>query len=81
MVVLRPVGDRTQCGAGRENVRRLEHRHESHEAAVRAAVDPHPAPVAAMLAHQPLHPIRQVLELGGSHPAVDRGAPVAAVAL
>ena len=80
MVVVGPVRDRPERGAGREQLGAAEHRHEGDEATVGAAVDADPLPVDAVPGDQVVDAVGQVLDLGSAHLAVDRRAPVAAVA-
>src|SRR5690606_17232662 len=66
---------------GLERARAAEQGHEGHEAAIAAAVDAGVVTVALVVGHHPVQAIQVVLQLRVAHPAVDRGAPVAAVAL
>ena len=80
MVVVRPVGDGAQGGAGGEDVGRGEEGHERDEAAVAAAVDADAFGVDAVLGDEPLRGIDVVVEIDAAHVPVDGGAPVAAIA-
>ena len=79
MVVVSPIGDRAQRGAGMEPVGGAEQRHQGHEATVGAAVDADSVAVDLLLGDQPIHAVDQVLQLRMPHLTVDRGAPVASV--
>src|SRR3546814_3095631 len=72
---------RAQRGAGLELARLAEQRHERHEAAVAAAVDADVVAVALLVGDDPVQAVEVVLQLRVAHLPVDRGAPVAAVAL
>ena len=80
VVVVRPVCHGAQRRAGREHVRRREHRHQRDEAAVASAVDADPPRVDLLLARKVFRAVDDVLEILAAHVAVDGGPPVAAVA-
>ena len=80
MVVVSPVGNRSQGGTGGENLRRFKHRHERHEPPVGTTVNTDTLWVAVMLLHQPAHPVQKVLKFRGTHLSVNGGAPVPAIA-
>ena len=81
VVIAGPVGDRAQGGTGLEGLGRAKHRHETHEATIATTIDADSLVVALMLFDQPVDAIQIVLQLGMAHPPIDRGAPVASVAL
>ena len=80
VVVVRPVGYRPQRRAGREDVRRREHRHQRDEAAIAPAVDANAPRIHLLLRRQVLRAVDDVLEILAAHVPVDRRPPVAPVA-
>src|SRR5258705_469864 len=58
MVVMRPIRNRTQSGAGSEHIRLGEHGHQSDKAAIAAAVNTDAFCIDAVFLHQTVAPSR-----------------------
>ncbi len=79
VIVVRPIGHRPQRRAGREHVGLGEHRHQSNEPAVAAAIKADLLRVHALRRHQVSRRIHDVVQVLAAHVLVDRGAPVAPI--
>ena len=80
VVVTGPVGRRPLRRARGEFTGRAQQRHLGHETAVGTAVDADARGIDVVVLHQPGLAVQQVLQFRVAHAAVNRVAPVAAVA-
>src|SRR5690606_1240142 len=80
LVVVRPVRNGAQGGAGFKSTGRGEQGHQGDEAAGGAAVDADAPGVDAELSGQVAGAVNVVVQVFAAYMAVDGGAPVAAIA-
>src|SRR5215211_7613961 len=78
---MRPIGDTPERRACAEILRLSEQSEERYEAAVTPAVDPDALGIYRVLLRQILRGIDLILKIAAAHVPVDRGSPVAAVAV
>src|SRR5205814_9496741 len=79
MVVVRPVGHAAQPRARAEPLWFGEQRHQRHEPAVAAAVDPDALGGNSELLLQIPSAVDFVLKIATAHVSIDRGSPVASI--
>src|SRR5262245_34061630 len=76
---MRPVRHRSQCRAGREQVRFCKHCHQSYEATITAPIKPDSFWIDAMLLHEVVHSIDMITKIFSTHVTIDSGSPVSPV--